>query len=180
MKGTNHIATGILVAAFLPVTPPDAVSWLAVVIGAVVPDIDAGGGLIARPSNFLPSVVKGTWVVKVLDGITTMLSRIIRRVFGHRNFTHWPVIGLGLIFVGWKLKLLWLMFFGIGYVVHILGDAVTKSGAPLFGPFSTKDVRLLPKLLCLKTGSFFESRILPVLLWGYIGVETYKVFLYCC
>ena len=102
MKGTNHIATGIIAATLLPLTPPDPASWLALVIGSVAPDID-GGGLIAKPSNFLPSVAKNAAPVKLLDKSATAISKLTRRVFGHRNFTHWPVIGLGLAFIGVRL-----------------------------------------------------------------------------
>ncbi len=179
MKGTNHIATGIISAGLSPFTPAAPLEWAALVIGSVAPDIDAGGGLIAKPSNFLPAAAKNAAPVKLLDGATSALSRLIRRVFGHRNFTHWPVIGLALAVIGWKSGITWLIWFGMGYVVHILGDAITKSGVPLLGPVITKDIRLLPKALCLTTGSFFEGWLLSALLWGYIGVETYKHFL-CC
>ena len=57
----------------------------------------------------------------------------------------------------------WLTWFGIGYVLHLVGDMFTKSGIPLFGPFSKRKVSLFP----MRTGGDLEA-----LIGGLLGIST--------
>jgi membrane-bound metal-dependent hydrolase YbcI (DUF457 family) len=67
-----------------------------------------------------------------------------------------------------RLGYAWLWWLGWGYVWHILGDLLTKSGVPLLGPFSTVDIKFSP----IRTGTWPEYLIqlgcwLVVGHWGY-------------
>jgi len=165
MTGKTHVA--IAMAATLGYgaatgQTPEAAGWLAVVIGGLAPDIDSGGGTIARPGSLFGRVLP-RWLAGLLDTIGMTISGIIRRVLGHRNATHWPVWGVILMLLGFNLGLDWLWWFGWGYLWHIAGDFCTKSGVPLLGPFITKDIKWSP----LRTGSWAED-VLSLALWGMI------------
>ena len=65
------------------------------------------------------------------------------------------IIGLG-DYLGW----VWLMWFGGGYASHLLGDALTAGGIPLWSPFSSHRVSLSG----MKTGSKTEFVLAGLLL----------------
>ena len=56
----------------------------------------------------------------------------------HRTITHWPVIyGTGLV-LSYFAGYLWLFFFCIGCLVHILLDSLSLMGVPLLNPFGKR------------------------------------------
>jgi membrane-bound metal-dependent hydrolase YbcI (DUF457 family) len=83
----------------------------------------------------------------------------------HRTVTHYAItaVAIGLFFMGLAMMTfgpavgtIALAGFLAGYGSHILADACTLSGVPLFGPFTRRDFHLLPKMLRLRTGGFME------------------------
>jgi hypothetical protein len=165
MTGSTHVVITIAATMAYSISAghtPDFVSWITVVIGGLAPDIDAGGGTIARPGKLFGCLLP-EWLVKLLDLAGLALSRGVRSLLGHRNATHWPVWAIILMLLGHHFGLAWLWWFGFGYLGHVLADFCTKSGVPLAGPFSTKAIRWSP----LKTGGWSES-VLATMLWGFI------------
>lgn len=165
MTGPTHVAIAISATIGLSATTgqaPDAAGWVAVVVGALLPDIDAGGGTIARPGSLFSHILP-RWLVGLLNAVGLLISKIIRAIFGHRNAFHWPVIGVIIALVGINTGHGWLVWLGWGYVWHILGDFCTKSGVPLFGPFWTRDIRWSP----IRTGTWAEA-VIATVLWGFI------------
>jgi membrane-bound metal-dependent hydrolase YbcI (DUF457 family) len=165
MTGKTHVA--IAMAATLAYgaahgQPPNAAGWLAVVIGSLAPDIDSGGGTIARPGSLLGRLVP-RWLAGLLDALGLAVSGFIRRMLGHRNATHWPVWAVIMMLLAHNLGYGWLWWFGWGYGWHIAGDFCTKSGVPLLGPVFTWDIKWSP----LKTGTWAEG-VLSAALWGLI------------
>lgn len=150
--------------------PPDWPSWAGLLAGSLLPDID-GGGTIARPSKFLPDIIP-RWADRVLDRIGLTISRVIRALFGHRGALHWPLWGGLLIFVAWKLGLVWMTWLGIGYLLHLAGDVITVQGVPLLGPLLKKKFKLLP----LRVGGAMES-ILGSLLWTGVAIGLAWLYL---
>jgi len=166
LTGPTHVAITVcatigLAAATKGDVSPNAVGWLAVVIGSLAPDID-GGGYITRPGSLFGKLLP-RWIRFILDGLGTLVSNIVRRIFGHRNSIHWPVWGLVFAMFGLNLGYSWLVWFGWGYFWHIMGDFCTKSGVPLFGPIWTKDIKFSP----IKTGTWHEA-LLSLPLWLFI------------
>ncbi len=171
MTGPTHIALALL-AAQLVYSPAEPWGWAVIALGAVAPDLDSGGGLISRPSQWLPR-----WAPfgGALDGAGKLASKTTRRLLGHRGPLHMPIAALALWVVAWRLGLPWLHWLAFGYAAHILADAFTKSGVPLFGPLSDRHVGLLPRRLRLRTGGGLEW-LLAAVVWAYLGKSFYHVF----
>lgn len=121
MRYHTHVVTscvaGITVAN-LTDTHLTAPLVAGLIVGSLFPDIDEPGSYVGRRSL-------GT-------------SYIINFLFGHRGLTHslFPVAIL--IFLFWQFPISLLLGFTAGYLFHILGDLFSKSGVPLFLPFSSK------------------------------------------
>ena len=168
MQGKNHVALALAVPlatayigpAILPATLP---AWGGLILGSLAPDID-GGGSIVYVGDLLPRKITPKPLRAALNGLGKTASDIIRSIFGHRKALHWPAWGLLLASIGVAMNLDWLVWFGIGYMLHILGDSLTKSGVPLLGPVITTDISFSPMV----TGKFVES-MFGVLLWGFVA-----------
>jgi len=168
MLGRNHVALALaapLAGQMFNLSPLPAAwpAWAGLALGALAPDID-GEGSICYLGNFLPRGITPGLVVRLLNWVGRTISSGIRAVFGHRAAFHWPVLSAALIFVGWRLGLAWLLWFGVGYGLHIAGDMLTKSGVPLLGPLTGRDFSLLP----IRTGGCMEN-IMGGLLWAFVA-----------
>lgn len=94
-------------------------------LGAIFPDIDEPNSYIGRR--------------------TYIISKLFKFVFGHRGFTHslagmiFFTVILGVITsVYFNLPYSVPLFFGLGYLSHLLGDLLTSHGIPLFSPFMSR------------------------------------------
>lgn len=169
MQGKNHVALALAVplgaawALGLNVLPGTAPGWAGLVVGSLLPDVD-GGGSIVYLGDWLPKKITPRPVRGLLNGLGKFASDIIRSIFGHRNALHWPAIGVCMFAAGLSLNLDWLMWLGAGYALHIAGDALTKSGVPLFGPLYTGDISFTP----MRTGGVVES-LFGGCLWLFVG-----------
>jgi len=168
MQGTNHLALGLLapVASHAVLATPEPLSllaWGALVVGSLLPDID-GDGEIVRWGNWLPNVVP-SFIRDTLNWTGLTVSGFIKGMFGHRGPCHWAVWGVALIAasLGYQENdiLLWL---GIGFLLHLLGDIVTIQGVPLFGPVYTGKISIFP----MRVGGWFETG-LGYLMWLALG-----------
>ena len=106
----------------------------------------------------------------------TIFSQIFSLFFKHRGITHTALIILvyialiPLISYNPLYKLIGIGFI-IGNVGHILGDASTKSGVPIFYPIYSKGFGILPKAFRYTTGGGIEYMfVLPAftLALGYL------------
>jgi len=107
-----------------------------------------------------------------LNWLGTTVSSGIRAIFGHRKALHWPLWGLLLALAGMQAGYNWLIWFGLGYALHIAGDALTKSGVPIFGPISHKNISLTPMV----TGGLVETAF-GAALWLFVGWQLATTFL---
>ncbi|MBI2877577.1 MAG: metal-dependent hydrolase [Candidatus Tectomicrobia bacterium] len=150
------------VVPYLP-TRPDllAGALAAIVLGGLVPDIDANESRIRqithtnRRSGCLGLLV--SWLMPA-----------------HRGLTHEPMVVLLLAALALWLRHLLLWAFALGYAFHLLSDALTRFGIPLLGRWR---LHLLPKPFRIKTGSWAEhliSVILGMWLWFY-GLHTVAI-----
>lgn len=165
MQGKNHIALALavpLAGSYLAGSPlpVSAGAWGGLIIGSLAPDID-GEGSICYLGNFLPRHITPLPVVRILNWLGRTVSSFIRAIFGHRAALHWPLWGAILIALGLAQQYDSLLWFGVGYLLHIAGDALTVSGVPLLGPLAQRDFSFLPMV----TGKPLESGF-GYLLWG--------------
>jgi inner membrane protein len=121
-------------------------------VGALVPDIDHPKSQLGR---MLPQV-----------------SMAVAKIFGHRGITHSFFALVGFMIFGFAYGEAWGGFVGalcIGYLSHLLADAMTHSGIPLLWPLKIK-CRL--PYIHFKTGGAVEyvlcSCLLVLMAWTWI------------
>ncbi len=133
-----------------------------VALGSLLPDIDHPSGSLAQKK------VLGLRPLKPF-------AHGIGVVFGHRGATHsllallatlafgeWPAYPWAGYNVGWLI--------GWGFALHLLADALTKSGIPLLWPLPVRFGLPPPRDLRLSTGTWREGAI--------VGAVTLAAFLY--
>ena len=140
MLGITHVAIGASFGVLVATTTDEPLTlseWGFLLIGSLAPDLDQGNALISRPGSllfrFLP---RGPRVF--LDVIGLAVSKLLSTLFGHRNFIHWPVLGMSFIGCGILSGLHPLIWFGWGYLLHIVADACTRGGCPAAGSLQPK------------------------------------------
>lgn len=148
-----HMSAGLMagyaasVAAGLPLVSAEAGALvLAGAIAGLLPDIDHPNSTIRQRTGVL-GWLAGGW-------------------FGHRGFTH-TLVALAIVSAACGL---WLpgalaLAIGAGYASHLLLDALTRSGIPLLWPVTSRAVKLLPRPLQVRTGSWREAVFL-VAMWA--------------
>lgn len=146
----------------LPFTVGDLV---VVVIGSLLPDIDVDGATITRPGSVLSRVIPYQ-LGKLLDNLTSVVSKVIGLLFGHRGATHAPFLWLAILLYGGIAGSPLVFWLGWAALWHVIGDSLTLSGVPAFYPLSSRryGIRLF------RTGSAVEAVIAVALLWLVIWV----------
>lgn len=162
MRFQTHIATST--ACTIALTQVTELSLtpallIGVVIGSIAPDIDEPKSKIGRKAP--------------------VVSHGVKLVFKHRGFTHTLAACLlvaTLLFYFWtQIPVPLAIGFTLGYLFHVLGDALSSSGVPLLYPF-TKRRFMIP---LYSTGGIREHVIFFVtLLWiadllGLFSITTF-------
>ncbi len=118
----------------------------------------------------------------VMGGLIGGVSWVIRRFVKHRGATHTflcaAIIGTAAVWASMAWFASWVpgAALAIGYVSHLLTDALTLRGVELLDPVSQITFHLLPRPLRFATGSGGESvavlLILVGALFGFAAVYT--------
>lgn len=178
----TSITASVALTQYTPISA--SVSLFAgVLVGSLLPDIDEPQSYMGRRTHIdfekrikrsnKPKIIK--WLMlKTLLVKRVGLSPIIKRMFGHRGMTH-TLLATLVVFVPYlimfypqlvnlekyeshflyeQLQIL-LMGIGFGYLFHILGDMLSKTGVPLFYPFVKRKV----KFPLYTTGKWTETLI---------------------
>ena len=155
MMWHTHAAIGASTAWLLtPFLPLDGSANIAVlmiycVVGAMVADLDA-----------VESKIKHVKVMNIKPFVP--VSRAINREFGHRGLLHslWGWVGWTLLIVPLVTTIDWVPVaaLSLGYASHLMGDACTLTGIPLFYPTQVR-FHLLPAALRIRTGDALEEVI---------------------
>lgn len=132
-----------------------------IALGSLLPDIDEPNSTLGRQ---LP-----------------LLSSLIHRLFGHRGATHSFLFPFGVALLGWGIASsqgialeavigLWL-----GVWLHLIGDMLTKSGIPLWLPWSERPIALLPLSYRFKTGGIIDLALGGIFgaLFTYLGLNLW-------
>jgi inner membrane protein len=172
MTGQTHLGVGLLVGVLAPALgfagPDGPISWAALAVGSLAPDLD-GGGLVTKPSAWLPSMVP---VPPIVDRTGRAAGRLVSRTLGHRGLLHYPVVVVLMGVLAASLSSPGLAWLTVGYASHLLVDSLTKGGIPLFGPLSKRRMGLLPRALRVKTGGGVEATILAVVWLSFVGLAV--------
>jgi inner membrane protein len=121
MRGVTHLAGGIL-----------ASSALAIVAGTTDARMIALGVAASCVGSLAPD-----WVNIAIPGLR------VRGATGHRGFTHWIITALASSTCVWLVSSPLAGFWMAGMLSHIVLDALTERGVPMFGPLPWQ-VSLLP------------------------------------
>jgi inner membrane protein len=148
MNATTHAIFGVaaLAGSFLLVgEEPPLYAYPAAVVAAWLPDVDnprsrLGNGLSRMKNPILNRITRPvSWALRVT-------SFLLFRTVGHRTLTH-SLLGVALFVVlvapVATLSPSMLAALVIGYVSHLVADALNKRGVPLLWPVG-QSMRLLP------------------------------------
>ena len=166
MTGKSHLLIGLMsTAAVHRIYFNLADNWLEVAlvgavaaVGALLPDIDSDESTIRQATGTARS-----------NGCIGRVASALLRVFGgHRVLTHTLVMWLALSAIAWfvgnALGVNALaVAFSVGYLSHLIADAVTVDGIPALWPISQRRVCLLPSFIAVRTGGIFEYGLLVVM-----------------
>ena len=110
-------------------------------LGSILPDIDNPQAMMGQKVPFL--------------------SRMIYSLVGHRSYTHsvllWSIIG----YLAYSRSPIWVMGLFLGVFSHLIMDAMTVNGVPLFCLWTksrnwNRHFHVLPKFLRCRCGSFWS------------------------
>jgi len=174
MNGQTHLSIGLTVAYLAGCNTP--AQYALVAVGSLLPDIDNAGSISRPLQNLLPRIIPRLGIVQTVDQATELTGKLIRKIFGHRGFTHWPVLA-GAVWLITAGTFPLSKFLALGWLLHIYADALTVNGAPLAAPVSLEKMRLLPKLIAFKTGGLMED-LLCWCMWGYLGAMFTRYILF--
>lgn len=156
MRYQTHLLTsvtaGVALTHFTAIEPSVGL-FVGILAGSLLPDIDEPQSYVGRRTS-----------VQVMNK-RVGLSSVIKSIFGHRGFTH-SLLATLFVFIPYFFSLQYSgdfhvfaqtasMGLGFGYLFHILGDMLSKSGVPLFMPITKKKIKI-PLYI---TGNFSEKII---------------------
>lgn len=150
MMYKTHAAFGIL-AGLLTVSYFDVNKYLffgAVVLGSLFVDLDEDNSYIGRKAGVLSSVIE------FLFGHRGIFHSLLAALLMFLGFYYFGYIGLGIGFL-------------VGYISHLMADALTLEGVRMFYPFSKYTARGF-----IKTGSLLEKIFFIIILLA-IGYMIY-------
>lgn len=170
MMGRSHVALAGAAYAALAVRPVETpYGTLAAPLLGGLP-MDQTGALllsflVAATCGLAPDIDKvGSRASRSLGLLTRVLSWGIERSFGHRGGFH-SILAAILAYILGDMAGSFVGLTGLGallafgWTVHLLTDAWTLHGVPLFWPLTTGRVRLPPRL---STGSWLEAVVLVI------------------
>lgn len=193
MRGRHHAVCGATIAApvLLSLTQGSlgavAVGVPLAALGAMLPDIDArrfplqgevwrgwkrlahaawSRGVLGAPFALAALIVGG-----VMAGVLGTLSWLVRRVVSHRGFTHTlicaAIIGALSVWGGQRLFGAWVpgAALAIGYLSHLLTDAMTYRGVEILWPVPLT-IHILPPGMRFSNGGVRETIAVLVVVAG--------------
>ena len=139
----SHLSLSLLFGLFFVELFPVSYLWiflLLVTVFGLVPDIDSSRSKIGRK---LPGV-----------------SHIINWIFGHRKMFHSLLVPIVVLVLGYVFRFEFVGWaFFVGFVGHLIGDAMTKEGINFLYPFSNFKISGF-----FRTGGFSEKVLFVVIL----------------
>ena len=175
MKGASHLLIGLGAAAVVQhIYAPFGDTWQALalaggaaLVGSLLPDIDSDESIIRR----------STGTARSNGCIGALASWAIRLFGGHRVGTHtliaWAIVTGAAWLVGRVVNAPYVAIaFSVGYLSHLLADAITVEGIPALWPLYRKRICLLPSFIAIRTGSFMEYAFMVAFGVGVVKLWT--------
>lgn len=170
MMWRTHILFSLVITAFiwkflkLSIHP---LLFILVPFGALFPDLDGSESKIKHLRVPLYPTHKYTpYSFEPLAPI----AQAFHTVFGHRGVLHSLLALIPLFIIGallhfkWGINIYYSIMFMTGYLTHLLGDSLTKSGVQFFYPWH-KRIRLLPRRVAICTGGWGEEIVFILLVF---------------
>ena len=169
MQGITHIAGGLAAAILATKTgliDGNVANYALTMLGATLPDLDAGEAIATKPSELLPFKLGALPIFRPLDAATGIVAKLCQAVLGHRGILHYPLTyvtlyGVWWIAAQWGRLPAWsaevapyLPAALVGIASHIALDWLTTRSIPLFAPLS---FRLIALPFRIKTGGILEG-----------------------
>ncbi len=163
MRGPTHAlggacAAGLFIVFHLPHQYPLVALSAVSAFASLLPDLDNTQSTAEniRVLGFRPLKIVGY---------------VVEKLFKHRGFLHslTAVALIAFVLLGFLPKIALEIHLAIlfGYLSHLVLDALTPEGIQWFYPLDWRST-LLPKVLCITTGSFMENLFFIVLIATYI------------
>jgi inner membrane protein len=103
--------------------------------------------------------------------VLAIIVDIIAGLLPHRGVTHWGLTWFLLsvlavlvsILAGWVW--VYAAAFSAGYLLHLLGDAMTESGVRLLAPLHNRPIHIIPKMFAFNYDSPIQWAVV-VMVWG--------------
>jgi len=142
MRGYTHMAASITLLTFIPATPSTIIGLM---LGSLLPDIDADGSTITR---ILPKIP-----------------------IEHRTITHSFLALVAMTVVAAIFSRYFALGMFFGYLSHLLLDSLNPTGVPFFYPFN----RLKKSFARIRTGGWIDNLIFLVFLFIDVFVIFKKI-----
>lgn len=156
MRYETHIVTSVTMGVGLTMITDAPLSLgygIGVILGSLLPDID-------EPRSYIGQRSFG-------------IAKLINKMFGHRGFTHSFLAALPFFILFYFFPYSFVLGLACGYLFHITGDFFSKSGVPLFYPFTKKRYKI-PIYITGKTSEkvvlFFSILVLVFLSLKIAGI----------
>lgn len=160
MRGTSHLALGAAASlTLLAWGPIPGAAVAAGMLGGLMPDLDASESTIKHWAIPLGggARVKPFWLPAV---VVSALTRHRGPVHSLAGLAVAAGLAAGLaVLLGLPGARLLVAAFALGYLSHLLGDALTRTGVPLFYPLRRGQIHLLPGPLRLRLGGVVETAL---------------------
>lgn len=159
-------------------------------LGALLPDLDTDRSLLeSAPRQALRRLGRQPWlwplapILLLLTIALWLLNEFLMVIGGgHRSATHsltalLVVVALGWFLTAWAVGATLTAGLALGYVSHLVADALTPRGVQLLAPWSRRHWRLLPRLVSFGAESRRAGCLTTLVLLGGLGLALWLVWL---
>ncbi len=117
------------------------------------------------------------WVLGAILAILAASALEVLRIHRHLAEVAGIAAAAAVVASRYELRLIaWAILTGMA--VHVVGDSLTKAGTTPFRPLWRKELHLLPRRLCITTGSWVERRlyrpVFAVLFLAALGFQFWR------
>lgn len=139
----------IVTASNIGLSGPRLAAFITIVLFAsLFPDIDENRSFIGKRFWFM------SWSIKFIA--------LFIPAFKHRGVTHFFIVPATIIIVGILFDNIWISGFGMGWLLHTVGDLITVGGIRgyLYPLWPDAKIKIMPEFIPIYTGGLLEHVII--------------------